>query len=95
MVIIPITNNTIYRVYAGAPLPFRCRPIPAKGVADRSLFDRNLAFVKKLDPTRPVTAAICHPWEHPTQSWKDMQPAFTYLDVGGYNYGAHLTSPTC
>ncbi|HWE84949.1 MAG TPA: glycoside hydrolase family 2 TIM barrel-domain containing protein [Terracidiphilus sp.] len=48
---------------------------------------KNLAaLAHKLDPTRKVTAAICHPWDHPGQSWKDMQPAFTYLDVGGYNY---------
>ena len=40
----------------------------------------------KLDPTRKVTAAICHPWDHPKQTWQDMQPAFSYLDVGGYNY---------
>lgn len=44
------------------------------------------ALAHKLDPTRKVTAAICHPWDHPGQSWKDIQPAFTYLDVGGYNY---------
>ncbi len=40
----------------------------------------------KLDPTRPVTAAICAPWDHPGQKWSDVQTAFTYLDVGGYNY---------
>jgi len=40
----------------------------------------------KLDPTRKVTAAICHAWDHPGKTWADMQPAFTYLDVGGYNY---------
>jgi len=44
------------------------------------------AYVHKLDPTRPVTAAITAPYDHPGQTWKDMQPAFTYLDVGGYNY---------
>jgi beta-galactosidase len=44
------------------------------------------AAVRKLDPTRPVTAAICSPWDHPGQSWQDVQPAFGYLDVGGYNY---------
>ncbi len=44
------------------------------------------ASVKKLDPTRPVTAAICGPWGNPKQTWADMQAAFTYLDVGGYNY---------
>ena len=44
------------------------------------------ALAHKLDPTRKVTAAICHAWDHPGQTWQDMQPAFTYLDVGGYNY---------
>jgi beta-galactosidase len=45
------------------------------------------ALVHKLDPTRKVTAAIPAPFDHPKQTWQDMQPAFTYLDVGGYNYG--------
>jgi beta-galactosidase len=44
------------------------------------------AAVQKMDATRPVTAAICGPWDHSKQTWKDMEPAFTYLDVGGYNY---------
>jgi beta-galactosidase len=44
------------------------------------------AYVHKLDPSRMVTAAICAPYDHPGQTWQDMQPAFTYLDVGGYNY---------
>jgi len=44
------------------------------------------ALVHKLDPTRKVTAAIPAPFDHPKQTWQDMQPAFTYLDVGGYNY---------
>ena len=44
------------------------------------------AHAHKLDPTRKVTAAICHAWDHPNQTWQDMQPAFSYLDVGGYNY---------
>ena len=44
------------------------------------------SYAKKLDPTRLVTAAICGPWDHPKQTWQDIQPAFTYLDVGGYNY---------
>jgi len=44
------------------------------------------ALAHKLDPSRKVTAAICHPWDHPGKTWADMQPAFTYLDVGGYNY---------
>lgn len=44
------------------------------------------ACVHELDPSRKVTAAICGPWDHPGQTWKDMEPAFSYLDVGGYNY---------
>jgi len=44
------------------------------------------AAAHKLDPSRKVTAAICGPWDHAHHSWQDMQPAFTYLDVGGYNY---------
>ena len=44
------------------------------------------ALVHKLDPTRKVTAGICEPYDHPKQTWEDMQPAFTYLDVAGYNY---------
>ncbi|HEY6448061.1 MAG TPA: glycoside hydrolase family 2 TIM barrel-domain containing protein [Acidobacteriaceae bacterium] len=44
------------------------------------------ACVHSLDPTRKVTAAICHAWDHPGQTWQDLQPAFSYLDVGGYNY---------
>ena len=44
------------------------------------------ACAHKLDPSRKVTAAICHAWDHPGQTWDDMQPAFTYLDVAGYNY---------
>jgi beta-galactosidase len=51
------------------------------------------AHVKKFDATRPVTAAICAAWDHPKQTWKDMQPAYTYLDVGGYNYELQQYAP--
>ncbi len=44
------------------------------------------AYAHELDPTREVTAAITGPYDRPGQTWKDMEPAFTYLDVGGYNY---------
>lgn len=44
------------------------------------------ACVHSLDPTRKVTAAICHAWDHPGQTWQDLQPAFACLDLGGYNY---------
>ncbi len=44
------------------------------------------SIVKKNDPTRPVTAAICEFWDNPGKSWKDTENAFEVLDVGGYNY---------
>ncbi|MFC5411811.1 glycoside hydrolase family 2 TIM barrel-domain containing protein [Larkinella bovis] len=40
----------------------------------------------RLDPTRPVTAALCVFWEHPGKVWTDSDPAFALLAVGGYNY---------
>ena len=42
--------------------------------------------VKQLDSTRPVTMAVCWFWDYPGRDWKEVQPAFTHLDVGGYNY---------
>lgn len=45
------------------------------------------AYAHQLDPTRKVTAAITWPYDHAGQTWQDMEPAFSYLDVGGYNYG--------
>jgi len=42
--------------------------------------------VRKLDPTRPVTEAICGFWDHSGQDWSTTVPAFATLDVSGYNY---------
>jgi beta-galactosidase len=43
--------------------------------------------VRRLDPTRPVTAGICAFWEfREKREWEESDPAFGYLDVGGYNY---------
>ncbi|GAB3701068.1 glycoside hydrolase family 2 TIM barrel-domain containing protein [Spirosoma flavus] len=42
--------------------------------------------VHRLDPTRPVTEALCVFWEHPGKVWEDSDKAFALLDVGGYNY---------
>ena len=42
--------------------------------------------VHRLDPTRPVTEAICGFWDHPGRQWSDTTKAFSFLDVGGYNY---------
>ncbi len=40
--------------------------------------------VHRLDPTRPVTEAICIPWDG--QPWSATETAFSFLDAGGYNY---------
>lgn len=40
----------------------------------------------QLDPTRPITEALCVFWEHPGKTWEDSDKAFSLLDVGGYNY---------
>ena len=42
--------------------------------------------VRRLDPTRPVTEAICGFWDQPGRPGRTPTTAFTFLDVGGYNY---------
>ena len=42
--------------------------------------------VHRLDSTRPVTEAICAPWDG--RPWSATVTAFSFLDVGGYNYQA-------
>ena len=42
--------------------------------------------VRRMDPTRPVTEAIEGFWDRPGKPWSDTDKAFTFLDVGGYNY---------
>ena len=42
--------------------------------------------VHRLDPTRPVTEALCGFWDHKGQQWSTTTPAFACLDVSGYNY---------
>lgn len=42
--------------------------------------------VRQLDPSRPITAAICSFWDHKGRPWSATAPAFALLDVGGYNY---------
>ena len=41
--------------------------------------------VHRLDPTRPVTEAVNH-LEAGKRPWADTAKAFSFLDVGGYNY---------
>ncbi|HLP75368.1 MAG TPA: glycoside hydrolase family 2 TIM barrel-domain containing protein, partial [Candidatus Paceibacterota bacterium] len=39
------------------------------------------------DSTRPITQAICSDWGNVSRNWDRLSdPAFTYLDVAGYNY---------
>jgi beta-galactosidase len=40
--------------------------------------------VHRLDPTRPATEAICALWDR--RPWSATATAFSFLDVGGYNY---------
>jgi beta-galactosidase len=47
----------------------------------RALVER----VHGVDPTRPVTSAICGIWDE-KRTWLDTDPVFACLDVGGYNY---------
>jgi beta-galactosidase len=42
--------------------------------------------IRDYDTTRPITAAICHFWDHPGRTWEQTAPAFQHLDIGGYNY---------
>ena len=42
--------------------------------------------VKSLDPTRPVTQAVCAFWDNRGRSWDDTAPTFVQMDVHGYNY---------
>lgn len=65
----------------GNEIPERAKPL---GIAEaRQIVDE----IKRLDATRPITAAI-NPYFEPGKphSWPDNDPAFQYLDVGGYNY---------
>jgi len=64
----------------GNEIPERADPPGLKLTGDM------VSLVKTLDPTRPVTAAICEFWDQKGRPWKDTAAAFARLDVGGYNY---------
>ena len=65
----------------GNEIPERAKP---EGVAEAKEI---VEEIKRLDDTRLITAAVNPYYEagglHP---WSDTDPAFKYLDVGGYNY---------
>ena len=42
--------------------------------------------VHDIDPSRPVTAAMCGSWDKVDHDWSKMDEVFSALDVGGYNY---------
>ncbi len=59
--------------------------IEREGYGEGHEIARRLAeHVRAVDPTRPVTAAICGSWR--ADAWELMDPMFAALDVGGYNY---------
>ncbi len=64
----------------GNEIPERAAP---SGVA---IAEKMVAQIRPLDATRPVTAGICDFWDDRSKTWADTAPAFTHLDVGGYNY---------
>jgi beta-galactosidase len=65
----------------GNEIPERAKPA---GVAEaQQIVDE----IKRLDNTRLITAAVNPYYEQGKRhQWSDTDPAFKYLDVGGYNY---------
>ncbi len=59
--------------------------IPQRATARGYVIEKQLSDeVRRLDPTRPVTEAICGLWDG--RPWSETATDFTFLDVGGYNY---------
>lgn len=55
-------------------------------VSGLAIAEEMINYIKSIDPTRPVTQAICGFWDNPGKEWDDSSPAFEMLDIGGYNY---------
>lgn len=53
-----------------------------------SVGHRLAGVVRREDPRRFVTASVNHIWEDPSLGgrWEANDPAFSVLDIGGYNY---------
>ena len=59
--------------------------IPQRGKERGYVIAKELSDeVHRLDPSRPVTEAICALWDG--RPWSATEKAFSFLDVGGYNY---------
>lgn len=54
-----------------------------EGVA---LANEMVKTIRSMDETRPITQAVCAFWDNPGKVWDDSEPAFSMLDIGGYNY---------
>jgi len=68
--------------------------IPQRADERGYVIAKNLADeVRRLDPTRPVTEGVCNFWDQPGRPWSDTDKAFTFLDVGGYNYEPMMYEP--
>ena len=73
-------HPSVFMWSLGNEIPGRIEPDGMKAA------ERLRSIAKRLDPTRPVTAAICG-WDNPQRSWQEQtDSAFKSLDVGGYNY---------
>ena len=68
----------------GNEIPERAQP---RGV---EIAKQLTEHIKSMDPTRPITAAINGPR---AAGGALLDPAFQYLDVGGYNYGESAYEP--
>ena len=59
--------------------------VPQRASARGYVIEKELSDeVRRLDPSRPVTEAICALWDG--RPWSATATAFSFLDVGGYNY---------
>jgi beta-galactosidase len=64
----------------GNEIPERADP---SGVA---LCEQMIPVIRRLDTTRPITAALCDFWDNHGKKWPETAPGFAPLDIGGYNY---------
>ncbi len=61
--------------------------IPERADSSGLAITKNLSeIIKNIDQTRPITEAICAFWDKKGRAWEDTYPAFSLLDVCGYNY---------
>ncbi len=60
--------------------------IPERGWPEGVELGRRLTgHIRALDPSRPVTSAVCEAWQQ-EWDWPQTKDFFAILDAGGYNY---------